>query len=203
MFGLSFDCQPTIRIHVALHRAPRLHFIGEPLTSRPAKHLPPCFTCEHKWRQYHSLRRLFQRREASNLWPANWWYEDAATASGVLALTWAIGTRRVCRRACRHGASTINRGSYEEQCMNSGSPASAMLNPISVRIDHRQSIYHFFASIPSGGSVSTGPLPTSAQFVLNAVPLLSVYDFIIARCVSGSAPLNSFLKKWFASSPPS
>lgn len=33
---------------------------------------------------------------------------------------------------------------------------------------------HFFASMPSGGVVSTFALPTSSQFVLSAVPLLSV-----------------------------
>lgn len=33
---------------------------------------------------------------------------------------------------------------------------------------------HFFAVMPSGGLVSTGPLLTSSQFVLSAVPLLSV-----------------------------
>lgn len=33
--------------------------------------------------------------------------------------------------------------------------------------------YHGFASIPSGGCVSTFPFPTSDQLVLNAVPLLS------------------------------
>lgn len=32
---------------------------------------------------------------------------------------------------------------------------------------------HFFHSDPSGGFTSTGPLPTSAQFVLSAVPPLS------------------------------
>lgn len=32
---------------------------------------------------------------------------------------------------------------------------------------------HRFASIPSGGFVSTGFFPTSSQFVLSAVPLLS------------------------------
>lgn len=46
-----------------------------------------------------------------------------------------------------------------------------------------------FASIPFGGTVSTLPLLTSSQFVLRAVPLLSVYDFIIAFCTSGEAPL--------------
>jgi len=33
---------------------------------------------------------------------------------------------------------------------------------------------HSLACIPSGGVVSTFPLLTSSQFVLNAVPLLSV-----------------------------
>lgn len=33
--------------------------------------------------------------------------------------------------------------------------------------------FHFFATIPSGGLVSTGPFPTSDQFVLRLVPLLS------------------------------
>lgn len=38
---------------------------------------------------------------------------------------------------------------------------------------HSVHVPHGFASIPSGGDVSTGPLPTSVQFVLSAVPLLS------------------------------
>jgi hypothetical protein len=41
---------------------------------------------------------------------------------------------------------------------------------------HISTLYlpHDFASIPSGGRVSTLPLLTSSQFVLNEVPLLSV-----------------------------
>lgn len=46
---------------------------------------------------------------------------------------------------------------------------------------------HFFATIPSGGLVSTFAFDTSAQLVLRDVPLLSTKLFIIARCVSGSA----------------
>jgi hypothetical protein len=44
-----------------------------------------------------------------------------------------------------------------------------------------------FASMPSGGKVSTLPFLTSSQLVLRLVPLDSVYDFIMARRTSGEA----------------
>lgn len=60
-------------------------------------------------------------------------------------------------------------------------------------------VYHFLASTPSGGTVSTVLLATSDQSVLKLVPLLSVKLFIMARCWSGVAPLYSCLKNLLTS----
>ena len=53
----------------------------------------------------------------------------------------------------------------------------------------------------AGGRVSTLPICTSDQFVLSAVPSLSVKLLTIARRVSGSALAYSFLKKESTGSP--
>lgn len=55
--------------------------------------------------------------------------------------------------------------------------------------DPMHGLHTFFATIPSGGLVSTFLDPTSAQLVDKQVPLLSTKLFIMARRVSSSAPL--------------
>lgn len=111
-----------------------------------------------------------------------------------------------CKSRSTTGQKTRSKGSKREILLKTAestlSPPQALRNTVhpsipdnppktSPQISTKTPLYfpHVFASIPSGGSVSTFFLLTSSQFVLRAVPLLSVKLFIMARCASGEAPL--------------